>query len=677
MSEVAFKIRVETGNSQAVVDGVANSVVNATGKVNLFTSATAKIAAGAFAFNQIRSAVAGVASDYNAAIQPGINFNTQMKDLQAITGVTDQQLEKIGAAARKNAKDFGVDASASVEAYKLILSQLGPEIAQNDKALAAMGNNAAILSKQLGGDVAGATSVLTTAMNQYGVSLADPMKASKDMALMMNIMSAAAKEGSAELPQIKLALEQAGMMAKTANVPFNELNAAIQVLDKAGKKGAEGGVAIRNALSILSEGKFMGKTQSAMLEAAGIDVSKLADKSLSLSQRLELLKPIMKDTAAMTLLFGRENVAAGVALVQGSGDIEQLTKKITGTNVATEMAATTMSGFRETLNRGYAVVKDWGISLFNSTQHFLPFIQFGGGAISMVANFGGAMNVVSAVADTKFGVAIAKASTGVLGFMRNLALGTLSLIRNAAVMAGSAVVAVGGYIGSLIVATAAQLGLNAAMYANPIGIVVLGITAAVAAIGVMIYWWNEIWGAIKAFGVWIWDHNPFKIFIDVVDNVFPGFKNAFSELWNWIKKKFTDLIDWFKNTWKSIKGFFSFGDNEEPATKEQAAAMENAVSEAVQNIEVKAVVDNSTPLADYNPHEKPDKKHGKTAKEMATNITAGGTRPTNINVTIHKLQDQIVIQAKNVREGAREAGRQIVEELLMQIQSVNGKASTS
>ena len=676
MSGVQFDIKVNPGGSGAAIDGIISGLTTATGKVNSFQSAVTKIGAGAFVLNNIKSAISGIANDFNNAVAPGMSFNSQMKDLQAITGVTDSVLNKISDSARKQAIAFGVDASKGVEGYKLVLSQLGPEIAKQPAALEAMGKSATILSKQLSGDVAGATGILTTAMNQYGVSLADPMKASKDMALMMNIMSAAAKEGSAELPQIKNALEQAGMMAKTANVPFNELNAAIQVLDKAGKKGAEGGVAIRNALSIMSEGKFMGKMQRQMLDAAGIDVEKLGDKSLSFAKRLEMLKPILHDTAAMTLLFGRENSAAGVALVGGAKDMEDLTKKITGTNTATEMANTVMSSFTEKMARANARMKDWGISLFNATEGFLPFIQIGGGALQMAANFGGAMSAVSTIAETKFGLGIAKASSAVFGFIKNLGLGIISLLRTGAVMGIQAVVGIGSYVGSLIVATAAQWGLNAAMYANPIGIVVLGIAAVVAAIAGLIYWWDEIWGVIKAFGAWLWKYSPFKIFADALENIFPGFKQAFSDLWNWIKKKFTDLIDWFRNTWKSIKGFFGFGSDDKAGTKEQAAAMENAVSSAVANIEVKAVVDEKSPLDKYDPHAKKDHQ-GKTSKEMASNISAGGSKPTVIHLTIHKLQDQIVLHTTNLQVGAKEAGKQIVEEILMALDSISGKVSTT
>ena len=52
-----------------------------------------------------------------------------------------------------------------------------------------MGNCIATTSKLMGGDGVAAAEVLTTAMNQYGISLDDPMKASAEMARMMNVMA--------------------------------------------------------------------------------------------------------------------------------------------------------------------------------------------------------------------------------------------------------------------------------------------------------------------------------------------------------------------------------------------------------------------------------------------------------------------------------------------------------
>lgn len=75
-----------------------------------------------------------------------------------------------------------------MEGYKLLLSQLTPELGKCPEALKAMGDAIQTTRKLMGGDGTAAAEVLTTAMNQYGVSLDDPMEASRKMAEMMNTM---------------------------------------------------------------------------------------------------------------------------------------------------------------------------------------------------------------------------------------------------------------------------------------------------------------------------------------------------------------------------------------------------------------------------------------------------------------------------------------------------------
>ena len=212
-----------------------------------------KLVFKAIQIDAIASGFQRIADGLNSAIAPGVALNASLTDLKALTGVTGEGLRQIEGYARDTAKAFGIDAAGAVESYKLILGQLSPELAKSPEALKAMGEHVATLSKLMGGDATAAAEVLNTAMNQYGVDLSNPIRASEEMARMMNVMAAAGREGSAELPQIKEALEQAGMAAKGAGVSFEEANAAIQVLDKAGKKGSEGGIALRNVLSTMSE----------------------------------------------------------------------------------------------------------------------------------------------------------------------------------------------------------------------------------------------------------------------------------------------------------------------------------------------------------------------------------------------------------------------------------------
>ena len=73
---------------------------------------------------------------------PGISLEKNLAELSAITGVTGEGLKAIEMAARDTAKTFGTSAVDNVEAYKMMLSQLSPDIAKNSEAMKLMGENA-------------------------------------------------------------------------------------------------------------------------------------------------------------------------------------------------------------------------------------------------------------------------------------------------------------------------------------------------------------------------------------------------------------------------------------------------------------------------------------------------------------------------------------------------------
>ena len=416
--------------------------------------------------NNLIQNINSAADGLTAMNGPGLALGTSLSDLSAITGATGEKLKEIEGYARANAKTFGGSAAQGVEAYKLILSQLTPEIAKQPKALQAMGNSVAILSKTMGGDTLAATEVLTTAMNQYQVSLDDPTAASAEMARMMNVMSAAAKEGSAELPQIKQALEQAGLSAKTANVSFAETNAAIQVLDKNGKKGAEGGVALRNVLATLSQGRFLPKDVQKELQGAGVNIADLTDRSKSLQDRLSPLKNIMNDQALITKLFGKENNAAAIALISNTDEMGRLTTAVQGTNTAYEQAETVMKSQEEKNKKLQASVDDLKISLFNGTNGFIGYASVIGDVSRDFANL----------------LPIFSGAFQVLGFLTN-ATKLQAFYTGAVSMATS-------------VWTGVQAAFNVVMALNPIYIVIAAVIALIAALAYVINateGWGKAW----------------------------------------------------------------------------------------------------------------------------------------------------------------------------------------
>lgn len=520
----AFNI---SGNCNAVVAEISGGVENLQRNLRATTSLWDTFEGKILALNQFTQYVGNLSQTLNETLAPGAALNASLADLQAISGATGRELETVERFARSTAREFGVSASGAVESYKLLLSQLSPELTKNTAALDAMGRNVAILSKTMGGDTTAAAEVLTTAMNQYGVSLEDPMEASRQMADMMNIMAAAGREGSAELPTIKVALEQCGMAAKAAGVSFAETNAAIQVLDKAGKKGSEGGVALRNVMSTLAQGRFLPKDVREELAAAGISVNDLTDKSKSLAERLQVLKPVMADDALFSKLFGKENSAAAMALVQGIPKVEQWTAAISGTNTAVEQSKVIMETYNERLARVQAKFDDIKISIFNSCGDLGIWTQVVAGALvplsQLVPLIYGAAKAVIFLRSVNFKGAF----TGVVSSIRNVVAGLM--------MQNIAITASGGYwLAFKVLAQNVCRSIGVAIMNIPI---VGWIAAAIAAVIAII---QQLWDKCYGFRV-------------AVFTAWEGIKALFSALWEWLSGLRQRISAFFVGLWNGIK----------------------------------------------------------------------------------------------------------------------------
>ncbi|MFI6308494.1 hypothetical protein ACIBCH_41930 [Amycolatopsis thailandensis] len=119
--------------------------------------------------------------------------------------------------------------------------------------------------------------------------------------------------------------------------------------------------------------------------------------------------------------------------------------------------------------------------------------------------------------------------------------------------------------------------LNAAMYANPIGLVILAIIALIAIVATIItYWdpiaeffvglWNTVKDAVAAAAQWIWQR-----LVDAwnwIKGVWSGVTDFFSGLWNgvvsgvtranqWIRDRFADAWNFIKGVWNGVGDFFS------------------------------------------------------------------------------------------------------------------------
>lgn len=555
------------GNFTAQISGMSAAAGNFTAQAEVAESRGRSLASTLASFSYIKDIAQNVADGFSQLSSAGIKLDSQMHDLSAVAGVTGEGLKQIERFARQSAKAFGTDASVAVEGYKLLLSQLTPELGKYPDALREMGDCIQTTSKLMGGDGVAAAQVLTTAMNQYGVSMEDPIAASEEMARMMNVMAAAGQAGSAELPAISAALQQCGMAAKAANVSFEETNAAIQVLDKAGKKASEGGVALRNVLGQLSKGRFVEKQAREELEKAGIDVVALGDSSKSLKERLEMLKPMLNDSALLSKFFGVENANAARALIQGTDALQGFTDAVTGTNSATEQAAIIMDSYAERQARVNQKFEDLKISLFQLTGDFSLWCGTLTSALVPVAQLAPLLTLVwkgmllikglnwagwirsAAVSLALMNGTLTTSNMISLGFISNIGRATIGLVRFATVGIFNALKGLGALVLSFVTGGTASATFSG-IASTSFGVFATTATAACRAVGVAIMnipiigWVAAAIAALIAIGAYFW--NSSAKFRAVLKGTWAAFKACFTGIGEMAKQVFGAIGDLIK-----------------------------------------------------------------------------------------------------------------------------------
>lgn len=475
----------------------------------------------------VKDAVQSIAEEFNKLNAPGAAFNSQLKELEALTGVTGDALEELGDKGRATAKAFGGGpdaASAMLESYKGILSRFGPDIAKNQDALDLMGRNVATLSKTMNNDAVGAMDALTTSMLQFGVDLSDPMTAAREMTTMMNVMAAGAKEGASEVHQSSEAMKQAGVQARNSKVSFVETNAALQALAQGGKYGSEAGVALRNVLGKMAGIDVVPKEAAEKLAALGVNYDIVSDKSIPFTDRLRELKKAQGDATIMAQIFGVENAAAAEILLRSVEYQDELQKKITGTNTATEQAAIVMSSYNERMSRVKAWFSDIAIGMFDVTSKITPFVEGMSSAVTVFAN-------------------LSNAKTGVMSLFN--ALKTMPVV-------GSIVTWASGIIngGFGMMGTAAK-SLGVAIMNIPIIGWIAAIIAGLIALGT--YFYNTS-ATFRGFLWGLWD----------------AIKTVFTGAWNFIKEVGSGIlhllqgifnpVNWFRKDYSFADGFQQIAD---------------------------------------------------------------------------------------------------------------------
>lgn len=316
----------------------------------------------------------------------------------------------------------------------------------------------------------------------------------------------------------------------------------------------------------------------------GAIVRDLADKTKDMSKEQRL--------ATLATIFGTNAASAWVAVIdQGPDALDQLTKELENSDgAAAAMAETMQNNARGAMIRLQSATESVAISIGGT---MLPTLAELGDSLANEAAY------VSKLASEhpELTEAIIKTSFAVMGMV--IAYKTIRAVYYSVMAAHAAyklmmeservatmrnVIASGIHRASMIASgiamyatAAAQWALNAAMSANPIGLVIIAIVALIAAF----VWLGTHFQAVSEFCTSMWESPTAAIIAFMMgpigwliyaamglianwDQVKAWFtllwedpKAALSQFYDWVMSKLGGLFDWISEKWEWVRSIFS------------------------------------------------------------------------------------------------------------------------
>lgn len=419
---------------------------------------------GSFSFNEI--------ANYEQAVD---SFRVIVSDLNDTDFSKFQnEIDRVAASSKRT----GTEVAQSFEK----IAGINSTFADTAEGLGQVTEASITLSKAARMDLGASAENLVGIMNQFSFGAGEANRT-------INVLAAGQAVGAANITQTAEAFTVFGSVAAGSNVTLEESVGLIQTLGKYSLYGAEAGTKLRGVMLRMQKAGIGYASGQFNINDALNQTNGILGKLHSAKQKDQFINK----------LFGVENVTAGRILLNNVGVYEKFTGAVTGTTEAQKAAEINTGNLRETIKQLGA---SW-VNLLTTSDGAKNGISQLSDALKWLSNN---LSTVVDVAVTAlkviigYKVAMIAAKTAMLAW--NITLGLSSALQGASSLAmqGNTVALAaqkvglmltrGALIGTTVVtegATAATWSLNAAMAANPIGIVVLAVAALAAGIGYLIF----------------------------------------------------------------------------------------------------------------------------------------------------------------------------------------------
>lgn len=525
-----------------------------------------------FAHNIISKAVEAVKDFAKAVVDTGMEFDSAMSKVQAVSGASADEMVLLRDKAKEMGETTKFSASESAEAFNY-MAMAGWKTEDMLNGI----EGVMALAAASGADLATTSDIVTDALTAMGYS-------TESAGRLADVMAAASSNANTNVEMMGETFKYAAPVVGALGMNMEDTAIAIGLMANSGIKASQAGTSLRSIVTRLAAPT---KESGTMMDKLGISVTYADGSMKSLSEIMVELRSRFaglsqeEQAQAASALAGKNAMSGLLAIVNASDeDFNKLTEAVYHSDgAAKSMADTMLNNLGGDMTLLKSKLEGVQIALYEKLE---PALRSGVEALSKLLD---AFSWIVDHGETIKAVLIGLAT----------AVGTYVAYTTAIKVMKE------GWMALEIVqkaVTAAQWLMNAAMSANPIGIVVAAVAGLTA--GLIALWsksegfrnffanmWEHITGLVKKFAE-AWNNLKDKI-VGIWDNL----KTKAQEKWESIKNAVSSATDRAKtaieNKWNDIKNSVTNIWNQ---TKEACSTTWNAAKDAA----IKAIQDGKSPM---------------------------------------------------------------------------------
>ena len=404
----------------------------------------------------------------------------------------EDKISEIGKAVREVAASTEFDAVQSANAMKT-LAQAGVKSEQAISLLPGVADLATAAMTSMDE----AVGLAVGALNTMGMMSDKPDELAANMTRLSDVMAHTANSAKMSLQDVGAAITAGGSFFKTTANNLDVLSGSLTALAGHSITGAEAGTALRNIMTNLSAPTA--KATKA-LEAMGIKTTDAAGNLLALPEIIGQFNTAMagmgdaERNANIYEIFGKQNIAAVTALLDtGQAALENYANAAgNATGTVTANAEAMRGSLSDQFKVLLSALTELGFKFVDA------FAVQGGDAIKTITEAVSNFDPKPVIDALSTGVTVASSFFKTAWKLRGVIMVVTGVMIAWKVATTVAAIAMAAYQIGMGVATAAQTAFNVAVSANPIGLIIMGVIAAVAALVGLIILVVKHWDAIKA-----------------------------------------------------------------------------------------------------------------------------------------------------------------------------------